>query len=414
MLKGMSSYNLKDIWWLNPIYIYTGFMLMIFYSFTIDSGVMNNLYGEPNYINLYDIFVYVIFFLAFFFGFLSYQRSFFKPFSPPYKSLYKGYIILIIITFLAYTIWFINLWRIYGASIVLNLLVDIGSQYDLFRDEGKGGKISGITTFTEIGIMAAPLGTYIIMQFREKKNKIIKISLIILFIVSALRAAIFAERIAMLEVVIPSLIVVIAYNKGKHRRLMKIAPVFGILFLFLVFGLFEYNRSWIRHYNQIYNGDIVSFVIDRVLGYYIVVFNTECIQVNFVPIKWFPQDTLWWLWNFPGMSNVPYEITGIKIDYLARWGNPEYNNNGGILTYYRDFWFFGVILQFFLGHIIKRLYVRYINRNFWGLIIFPIIIYGLLELPRYPFFSSFKMFFVVVATILFAWVMKISYLKKKR
>ncbi len=388
-----------NIWWINPVYIFALLLLIVLYAASIDSKTMMALYNESNYITSYNLFVYFLFFFTFIIGFVTTSESNTNiSVIINCRSVFKGYKILILIVLSAYLIWFVSLWMQYGNNVISNLLSNIGTQYALFKGRGNGGKISGVTTFTEMGIIVAPLGVYLlkgIILLREERKFVLR-TLFSLFILALLRSAIFAERIAFLELFVPSLVVYLYFVADKYHMMIALLPIFGCIFLLFFFGLMEYNRSWISFYAQIYNDDIVSFTVDRLTGYYATAINTECIQVNYVPIKWFPTESLSFLWKFPGLSSVPSFFCGKGVDFLTKWGNPEFNNPGGILCFYKDFGFVGLIPQFFFGKFCKIFFLRFKQGDFYGFLMHPVIIYGMFELPRYQFFCSEKMFYVVI------------------
>lgn len=388
-----------NIWWINPVNIFALLLLIVLYAASIDSKTMMALYNEPDYITADNLFVYFCFFFTFVIGFATRSESNTNiSVVIDSRSVFKVYKILIVIVFSAYLIWFVSLWIQYGSNMISNLLSNIGTQYGLFKGRGNGGKISGVTTFTEMGIIVAPLGVYLLkgIKLLREGRKFVFRTLFCLFMLALLRSAIFAERIAFLELVIPSIVVYLYFVDDKYRKVVALLPVFGCMFLLFFFGLMEYNRSWISYYARIYNDDIVSFTVDRLTGYYATAINTECIQVNYVSIKWFPTESLSFLWKFPGLSGVPSFFCGKSVDFLTKWGNPEFNNPGGILCFYKDFGFVGLIPQFFFGKFCKSFFLRFKRGDFYGFLMYPVIIYGMFELPRYQFFCSEKMFYVVI------------------
>lgn len=220
---------------------------------------------------------------------------------------------------------------------------------------------------------------------------------IALLFISILRAVVFSERLAVLEIIVPSLIIYSYYGKIFKNRYIKFAPILGIVFLLIVFGLFEYFRSW-DYYKTAYDGNLVSFTIDRVFGYYSISINTECIRINFLEPKFFLDHSLAWLWNLPFFSSVKDWLwQPPQINILERWGNPEFNNPGGLLFAYNDLGFLGLIVQFLFGRFIGIVYRGYCKKSFISSLWYSASYLCMLELPRYFFWGSPRAFFAIVA-----------------
>lgn len=359
------------------------------------------MYDVPIYVNAYDILLHVLFFLIFILGFYSYKsrKTKITPIYryPPYK-LIKIYKITYAITVAAYIIWFINIYRLYGSGLVFNLMHNLTGYAETFKGQTN---ISGITTFTELGIVVAPLNMYLwCITKKYKKN------LIFLFILATLRAAIFAERLAIIELVLPSLVIYAYYGKIFRKKIIQFAPLLGILLLLLVFGSFEYFRSW-EYYKESYEGNIVSFVVDRVFGYYSIAVNTECIQVNFLNAKYFFAETLGWLWQIPGFSLLPdLFMTNPKIDFLTKWGNPEFNNPGGLLFAFKDFGYFGILIQFLFGRFVAIAYRGYCRYDFISSLWYSVSFLCMLELARYFFWGSNRAFFPIIGILIIQYFLK--------
>lgn len=395
--------NVKRIWWLNPVWIYSCWLLFVLYCSTIDSKAFYAMYKEPIYINAYDIFLHSLFFITFAIGFLSYRSKDIKttPITKyPLDKIISIYNFTYCVTIAAYVIWFFNIYRIFGSGIILNLALNLTGYVYEFKGETN---ISGVTTFTELGIVVAPLNMYLCCITKRFKKRFV-----FLIILATLRAAIFAERLAVVEVVLPAFVVYAYYGKFFKNKLIQFAPILGIFVLLLVFGSFEYFRSW-EAYRADYNDNITAFVIDRVFGYYSIAVNTECIQINFLGPKYFLHESLGWLWQFPGFSSVPdFFLPGHKIDILTKWGNPEFNNPGGMLFAFKDLGYLGLILQFIFGRFAAYSYKGYCKYDFICSLWYSVTFLSMLELTRYFFWGSNRAFFVIFGILLVQFYLKYS------
>ena len=390
--------NVSKIWWLHPVWIYFMWTLFSIYCSTINSKSFYEMYEEPIYINSFNIALYIAFFIVFTLGFFSYTsrgKKYNSIIKYPLSKIKKIFLLLYVWVISAYIIWFVNLYISYGNSIILGLLSNLAGYANMFKDGG--GRISGITTFTELAIVVAPLNTYL---WCISKKKIYRNMYIFLLFISILRAIIFSERLAVLEIIIPSLVIYSYYGKIFRSSIIKFAPILGVVFLLIVFGSFEYFRSW-DFYKEAYDGNIISFTIDRVFGYYSISINTECIWINFMEPKFFLDHSLSWLWNLPAFSSVKDMLwQQPQINILERWGNPEFNNPGGLLFAYNDLGFLGLIIQFIFGRFVGIVYRGYCKKGFISSLWYSATYLCMLELPRYFFWGSSRAFFAIVAILI--------------
>lgn len=391
----------RKIWWLNPVWIYFGWLLFVFYCYTIDSNAFHKMFKQPIYIDFYDILLYIIFFLAFCIGFYSYKtenlnRTTINDY--PIEKIIKIYNILYAMTIFAYLIWFVNIYLVYGTNAIHRLMINLTVYAEKFKDGSTN--ISGITSCTQLGIVAAPICTYL---YYNTKNKIFIVQFIVLLTFASLRAAIFAERLAIIELLLPSLVIYAYYGNIFNKKIIKFAPLIGVFLLLLVFGFFEYYRSW-NFYKESYHGNIIPFVIDRVFGYYSIAINTECIQINYVGPKYFFESTLTWLWKLSGGDVLKeFFLEGSPqfklMPILKEWGNPEFNNPGGLLFAYNDIGFFGLIIQLLFGRLVAIAYTGYCKGDFILSLWYSATFLCMLELPRYFFWGSTRAFLVIIGIL---------------
>ena len=285
-----------------------------------------------------------------------------------------------------------------GKDIILNLILNITGYASYFRNNDSG-RISGITTCTELGIIVAPVYTFLYLITHEK---IYKKRVIILIVIAFIRSLIFAERLAFIELVVPSFVIYCYFGKLIKKKFIQLLPLLGVVILLFMFGSMEYFRSW-HHYKEIYDGNIVRFTIDRVFGYYSVAFNTEAIVIQYDNLKFFPYNELEWLWQLPGFSSLKNDLLGQNnlMTLLETYGNPEYNNPGGFLVAYRDFGWFGIIVQYIIGLLFGLFYKGYLKHSFILSIWYSITFLCIIELPRYFFWGNVRAFFVIFGLLIF-------------
>lgn len=269
------------------------------------------------------------------------------------------------------------------------------------------GTIPGVTTLTQFGIPAVVLSA-VLLANRYSRTELVKLLLVVAL--AGLRALMFFERLAILELVVPALVVLAGYlatRGGKWARwILQLMPVMFIGGVVLIFGLFEYVRSW-TYYGTHGSQSYFDFVVSRIAGYYATALNNGDLMIEHLQYPGrVPYHTMEALWLAPGLEKLdlylllggnprPIIIGDKTSSYdvmLAQFGNPEFNNNSGYASVFADYGTYGGIVFFLLlGLAAGFLYSRFCTGNsvsMFGLFLYPIFFVGLLELPRYFYWSQ--------------------------
>ena len=385
--------NLNRVWWLNPMCIYAGLLLLVILAWNTSSGVYRELYNIPEkaingeYVVLYGI-SFIIFCIGYKFSKYPEKTDIFISFERLYKILY-------FITVAATIIWFVNFTRLYGLSALFVFLNmdELSKNNSTFFEES--GTISGLTTMTEFGPIVASLCALI---YKNTKKKKYIYEIIFLFILTLIRSAVFSQRVAFLEVFIPFIIVYL-YDKQLTYK-YNYLPVFAVVGIMVIFGIFEYPRSWSNYYVNHYDGTFVEFVVDRISGYYTCAINTECLLLNHYDApNYIPFRSLNGFFYLP-ILNMTHGFAESAVEtgmILSTYGNPEYNNPGGMLTWVVDWGGVGLLFSGMLGYFIGFFYKSFVAGNVLGIIVYPVCVYALLELPRLFFFGGKRGVFVLFA-----------------
>ena len=77
----------------------------------------------------------------------------------------------------------------------------------------------------------------------------------------------------------------------------------AVVMLVILFGAFEYSRSWLRFYSSVYDS-FPEFIISRITGYYTNAINTECMYLSYSDMAVIPYRSIEWLWDIPGLSGL--------------------------------------------------------------------------------------------------------------
>jgi oligosaccharide repeat unit polymerase len=281
------------------------------------------------------------------------------------------------------------------------------------------GRIPGVTTLTTFGI-AAVVASTIVLVHRFSGVELFKV--LILVGLAIPRAFINGERLVILELVVPVVVLSaarISSQRGVRRTLTQLVPFIAVPLVVAMFAVFEYFRSWTRYKDSV-ETSYTEFALNRLGGYYATAVNNG--QLTLDHLNWpnrLPFYTIEPFWTAPGIRHAQlYEKLGgyptpYAQDYgdspyltvLRQFGNPEFNNNTGYVTGFIDYGRIGGIVYFLLvGVVIGLLYCAFCEGKLAGLVLYPVAFLGLLELPRYMYWAmgrSVYMWIGLLAVIIF-------------
>lgn len=255
--------------------------------------------------------------------------------------------------------------------------------------------VTGITTLTQVGIAYVVLAALLIScgtGFRVRRRVGVVLAL------SVLRAFFLTERLAVLEVLVPLLLVLAVARRrsGRPSWWLPAAPAFGLPVLVAAFGLFEYSRSW-TYFRSRTTSTFPEFVVDRLAGYYSTAYNNSAIELQHnETLGGLPYATLEGFWTAPGIAqlNLYERLTGVSPPeqfqlLLEQYGSPEFNNPGGLsLTMIELGIPLGLLVMFLIGVGIGVAHRSFRAGSPTGLLLYPVLFTGLLELPRYFYWTQ--------------------------
>ena len=271
--------------------------------------------------------------------------------------------------------------------------------------------VSGVTTLTQVGVAYVVLAVVVLLHRKQPK---LKRRIGILIGLALARAFFLTERLAILEVVIP-IVVLLAVVWAGHprygvRAAIRWAPVVLVPAAIAVFAVFEYSRSW-NFYQAKTGGSFVDFAIDRFAGYYATAYNNGSIAMDYEAIPGrLPLRTLEAFWSAPviGQLNLYDRLSpggdGNFQELLVQYGNPEFNNPSGMFDPFVDYGHLGGLIWFAVAGLILGLIYRYFTGGAtWAVLIYPILVTGLFELPRYMYWTQGRVLPAIVALLAVAW-----------
>jgi hypothetical protein len=272
--------------------------------------------------------------------------------------------------------------------------------------------IPGITTLTQLGI-AFVVVAVVLLGRRPDPTLLRRVGVVIGL--GLVRAFFVAERLAVLELVIPVVAIVVVRRlwtaRPRTRRLVRLAPLAFIPALIGGFALLEYSRSWVffaPESRQSYG----EFVVDRLAGYYATAYNNGQLTLLYddAPGR-LPYHSLEALWTAPGAEQLgAYEAlsgrahTDVYTEILGRHGTLEFNSPSGLAIPFVDFGTAGGFLFLLLaGAALGWLYRRFTEGEPYGVLLYPVLLTGVLEIPRYLYWTQGRLAPALVVLGLLAW-----------
>jgi hypothetical protein len=276
--------------------------------------------------------------------------------------------------------------------------------------------VAGVTTLTQLG----PVALVCLLLDRRATGRRHTVALGALIGVTLVRTVLNTERLAFLEMVVPAVVLTAAVlprgvRETRRSWFWALLPLIAPVALIVVFGTFEYTRSWNDFYAQ--KGDVGfdEFVLRRLGGYYATSANNSAILLTyFAPFVVFPFFTLRSFWNFPLLSPL-FDIKDVFgtdpkeswMILLHRYGNPEFNNDGGLLAAVADYGLWGALVWWWVvGLLIGMCYRSLRSGELHALVLYPILYVGLTDMARIFYWGNGRAFVTIVGAITVAWLLR--------
>lgn len=276
-------------------------------------------------------------------------------------------------------------------------------------------KIPGVTTLTQVAVAFVVVAMLVLVQKRDLR---LRRRLVFTCVCALLRASLGSERLAILELLMPMAAIYsfrqVSVCGPRGRSLVLMAPAILIPAVLVVFGAFEYSRSW-TYYRTRTTSSYAQFTVERFAGYYATAYNNGQLALlhETYPGR-IPYDTIEALWTFPGaklFGGYPaprrvYPVNEHALD-LKLHGNPEFNSPGGLATPFVDCGTRGGFVFLALaGGTLGVLYRRCTEGNTFAVVLFPAMTTGLFELPRYVYWSLGRFTPSLIALCVLAYLLR--------
>jgi oligosaccharide repeat unit polymerase len=305
----------------------------------------------------------------------------------------------------AYAIFLLPMFMHFNLVIAL-ATGSTGAMYEL-RDTLN--QIPGVTSFVSLQSLCVILyvGYPLLTGFKPPRRY--RTLLYIMIVACILRAWLWSERIAVLELIMPAVVMKFGMGTTGKKRLLMLAPLFGIFGVFLLFSLGEYFRSW-QFYQNSWNGSFLGFAWIRFEGYFATALNNGAMLFNYLAIPYAPINTAAWFYKLPlwPLLGIDISINNVNLVFdnpslaalLNIYGSMEYNNPGGIFMPFCDYGpVLGMICWLILGFVSGTLLRAFVRRRAIGLVLFPVWYFGVLEILRIFYWSDSRFFPVIVASL---------------
>jgi oligosaccharide repeat unit polymerase len=397
----------SPIWWLHPVPIFVGLNgLTGIAAFLASPRTYYELWRTPKYFTQPMLLLTIGVIIAFCVGvWLARLRpsSYYAETEWQGSVSFSQALVLFKISFwltvMAYICWVaLGISRGLGLSVLESIFTGGLSVYTM---RTYLATVPGITTCTQFDIAAVILGSLI---GSAGGWKIVRRKLAIVFLLAVVRALIYSERLAFLELAVPVLVILLAdsasWIRPSLRTLVRLAPVMAMGVVYAVFTGFEYFRSWSIYYSA-RQSSLFLFGLWRLMGYYVTSANNSAFLISsFHHSLRGPYFSFYFLWQFPILNEYVKDIfSWIHLDYdgfmnlLAAGANPEFNNPGGLLSPVIDFGIAGGLVYWvIMGLISGHLYSLYLRKHPFGMCLYPVIFLTLTEVPRYLFWGEGRAF----------------------
>ncbi|WP_285249791.1 O-antigen polymerase [Pseudarthrobacter sp. fls2-241-R2A-168] len=310
-----------------------------------------------------------------------------------------AYRVMFALVLAGYAIWIASA-VIQGVGLA-DLIAVVDRELGAIRSLKSNAKpIGGLTTMTQFAPVVAVIG--LLLQRLGVGGK----AWVLLILLAGIRTMFYAERLALIEICIPVMVIAAVTVKpgSRWRGLARIAPLIGAPLIWAVFAISEYTRSWV-YYQTMTTLPFTEWVSARLAGYYVTAYNNSAIFATaHAGSGADPYFSIPGIWNAPGAPQHPgifgYEPEAWWKQTLGTMGNIEFNNQGSFLVAYAEFGLIGM-LAFWLvvGVILGALYSSIGKSSVPSFLAYAVVFVGVLELPRFIYWTEGRATPMVIALV---------------
>lgn len=271
--------------------------------------------------------------------------------------------------------------------------------------------VPGVTTLTQFGQLALVC----LLLDRRISGRRHMLGLTVLATLSLARVFLNAERIALMEIAVPAIVLAATLLPKAYRMqrswMWSMIPLLGPVILATLFGVFEYTRSWNDFYARHSDTGFGGFVLRRLGGYYATASNNSAILLaHHASSDGRPKFTVPFVWDFPIIKTFFRPHSGVNSaqdgwsSLLPSYGNPEFVNAGGILPAIADYGMVGAMIWWgVIGLLLGICYRSLRSGELGGLIVYAVTYVGLLEMGLIFYWGLGRAFPVIVGGLV-TWI----------
>lgn len=441
-MKGLKAskiiYNLKNkdtriLWIISPIFLSI---------FSIVLGILITLYPKSNYENIMfeidytflDFKLYAFLFtclVGFLLGILwTMRKKKYKTLKIVEKKISSNHFILemiILCISLVISVSFIYSLMRSNGNLIGMLIAGMGT--DFRASAASVFEVNGTQAGTFLTANIALL-TWLYFQYSERSKRLSRLTrriygiMLTIVLLAFLISCILAQARYILMPYIVSIVYILIFFKYHENSitLMKLIKYILITFVFIII-LFTFI-SYIRAGSGNENGNINSN--NFIVGYTVAAYNrlSEIISGNLVlpnsGSSFYMLKTFWYPpfisrgydiytigqtlgLNLPNSTDINFydQFTAIKMAGLS----PNYNWSTAFGGIFSDLGWFSFIYFFFYGLLSWKLYISFLNKNIFGIMLYPIFVFSILFWFG-DLYIVYTNFFVIIIITLFIWFLE--------
>jgi hypothetical protein len=301
------------------------------------------------------------------------------------------------ITVTAYAIWF-------GPAVVRG---------ELFLPREELNRVAGVTSFTQLGVTFVVCYMYATRRALQAVRLAVHVLFYLIFALTLARVFIWSERLALIEVGVPAFICLLAYSRPRSAWLKAAfsaigayGPLLALPLLMAFFTATEVFRSWSSEFYQSQDIALGEFMVSRLVTYYYTALNSGAGLLSTSDWPSFHLVyVLNWFYRLPfGIGQAFAPTLGRDAaptdTFLSQFGDPEFTNMSGIFPIIYDVGVWGGLTYFGLFGLFAGFTFRSMQKGRpLGVLLFPSIFVGCLEILRIAYLSESRCFLIVVGAL---------------
>lgn len=325
---------------------------------------------------------------------------------PPLRHIRYAAIGAWLLAMVGYLAWFaIGIHRAGDLDTFLTRIFSAIGVVPLYQvSHGLLEPVAGITTLVHLSVPAVAFAGLWWVVSRSGKVRLWPLIVVGSLTGGALLRAVFmAERLALMEIAIPLLIIFLFARRKRGAFISLALPALMILVVYGLFTLTEAFRSWVVLGSR--DDSIWAFGFFRLVGYYAQALNNTVYLVGqdlaletpfYFSLRWFWDYPLLsdQLWTYSSLSGTdPAAVTSQVMNASALNRDFATFSMPGYL--FLDFGWGALVIIAALGSAIQALYDRVAAGSWRALILYASVFVGVLEFPRIFYWPDGRVFVIV-------------------